>query len=320
MKVDKFIPPHPLNTAILFLVFNRLDTTKKIFEAIRQAKPPRLYVAADGARANLEGEVEKVQAVRNYVMQNIDWDCEVKTLFRDENLGSKYAPSSGITWFFENEEQGIILEDDCLPNQSFFWFCEELLDQYKNDLRVWHISGDNFQNGIERSDKSYYFSKFAHGWGWASWADRWRHCDVEMNSFSQFKKEGLITSIFSEIKDQRYWLNIFDLVFRKDWNTCWDYQWTYTILLNNGLSIVPNKNLVSNIGFGSHGTHTNDTNHPYANISSKEIIIPLVHPKFVIFNSSADSYETSVMYTKENLISRIFNKIVRMTTGKNIKK
>tara|TARA_B110000305_G_scaffold234728_1_gene293231 strand:+ start:741 stop:1691 length:951 start_codon:yes stop_codon:yes gene_type:complete len=314
MKVDKFTPPHPLNTAILFLVFNRLDTTKKIFEAIRQAKPPRLYVAADGARVNVEGDVEKVQAVRNYVMQNIDWDCEVKTLLRDENLGCKYANSSSITWFFENEEKGIILEDDCLPNQSFFWFCEELLERYEKDLRVWHISGNNFQNGIERSNKSYYFSKFPHIWGWASWANRWRHFDAEMNSFSQFKNEGLITSLFSEIKDQRYWLDIFDSVYKKEFNTSWDYQWVYTILSNNGLSIAPNKNLVSNIGFGSRSTHTHDTNHLHANIPSKEIIIPLVHPKFVLFNSRADSYETS----KGNLISRIINKIARMTIGKNI--
>ena len=314
MKVDKFTPPHPLNTAILLLVFNRLDTTKKIFEAIRQAKPPRLYVAASGARVNVEGDVEKVQAVRNYVMQNIDWDCEVKTLLRDENLGCKYANSSSITWFFENEEKGIILEDDCLPNQSFFWFCEELLERYEKDLRVWHISGNNFQNGIQRSNKSYYFSKFAHIWGWASWANRWRHFDAEMNSFSQFKNEGLITSLFSEIKDQRYWLDIFDSVYKKELNTSWCYPWAYTILSNNGLSIAPNKNLVSNIGFASRSTHTNDTNHPHANIPSKEIIIPLIHPKFVLFNSLADSYETS----KGNLISRIINKIARMTIGKNI--
>jgi hypothetical protein len=135
-----------------------------------------------------------------------------------------------------------------------------------------------------------------------------------MNSFSQFKNEGLITSLFSEIKDQRYWLDIFDSVYKKEFNTSWAYPWVYTILSNNGLSIAPNKNLVSNIGFASRSTHTNDTNHPHANIPSKEIIIPLVHPKFVLFNSPADSYET----LKGNLISRIINKIARMTIGKNI--
>ena len=156
----EFVPPHPLNTAVLFLIFNRLDTTKQVFEAIRQAKPPRLYIAADGARSSREGEAEKVQAVREYIIQNIDWECEVKTLFREQNLGCKYAVSGAIDWFFENEEMGIILEDDCLPSQSFFWFCEELLERYKDDMRVWHIGGSNFQNGIKRGDGDYYFSKY----------------------------------------------------------------------------------------------------------------------------------------------------------------
>ena len=131
---SKFTPPHPLNTAVLFLVFNRLDTTKQVFEAIQQAKPPRLYVAADGARELKEGEAEIVKAVREFVIQNIDWECEVKTLFREQNHGCKMAVSGAIDWFFANEEKGIILEDDCLPSQSFFWFCEELLYKYKDDM------------------------------------------------------------------------------------------------------------------------------------------------------------------------------------------
>ena len=314
MSIKKFIPPNPLNTAILFTVFNRLDTTKQIFEAIRQAKPPRLYVAADGARANQEDEVEKVQAVRNYIMKNIDWDCEVKTLFRDENLGPKYASVNAISWFFENEEKGIILEDDTLPCLSFFWFCEELLERYEKDLRVWHISGNNFLNGIKISDKSYYFSKNVSMWGWATWADRWSHNDVEMNSFSQFKEEGLITSIFSKKKVQRFWLYTFDLVFRKKFNNCWDFQWIYTILINGGLAIAPNKNLVSNIGFNSDAVHTTDINHIHANVPRKEMIIPLTHPKFFIFDSTADSYDNSVRFSKSNLIFRIFKRIIRSFT------
>ena len=135
LKIN-FIPPHPLNTAVLFLVFNRLDTTKQVFEAIRQAKPPRLYIAADGVREAKDGEDEKVKAVRDYITSNIDWECEVKTLFREQNFGCKMAVSGAIDWFFQNEEMGIILEDDCLPSQSFFWFCQDLLEKYKNDTRV----------------------------------------------------------------------------------------------------------------------------------------------------------------------------------------
>ena len=140
MAKSEFIPPHPLNTAVLFLVFNRPDTTRQVFEAIRKAKPPRLYVAADGPREDHPGEDEKVREIRDYVMNNIDWDCEIKTLFRDKNLGCKYAVSGAITWFFENEEMGIILEDDCLPSQSFFWYCEELLKKYKDIDTIMHIN------------------------------------------------------------------------------------------------------------------------------------------------------------------------------------
>ena len=163
----------PLNTAVLFLVFNRLDTTKQVFETIRQAKPQRLYIAADGARASRVGEAAQVQAVRDYVTSHVDWECEVKTLFREQNLGCKYAVSSAIAWFFENEEMGIILEDDCLPDPTFFNFCQELLARYRHDQRIGVISGDNFQFGHRRNDDSYYFSKYVHIWGWATWRDRW---------------------------------------------------------------------------------------------------------------------------------------------------
>jgi hypothetical protein len=175
-----FIPPHSLNTAVLFLVFNRLDTTKQVFEAIRQAEPPRLYVAADGARANKEGEADKAQAVRDYIMQNIDWEYEVKTLFQEENLGCKYAVSGAIDWFFENEEMGIILEDDCLPSQSFFWYCEELLKKYKDNTRVWHIGGTNTEIISKDILSSFYFSQLNNIWGWATWKSQIEsHIDIQ---------------------------------------------------------------------------------------------------------------------------------------------
>ena len=133
---------NPLITPVLFIVFNRLDKTRQVFEAIRQARPPFLYIASDGARFNKEGELEKVQAVRDFIIQNIDWKCEVKTLFRKKNLGCKYAVSGAISWFFNNVDQGIILEDDCLPSKSFFWYCEELLEKYKHDNSIYLISGE----------------------------------------------------------------------------------------------------------------------------------------------------------------------------------
>ena len=221
-----FVPPHPLNTAVLFLVFNRLDTTKQVFAAIREAKPPRLYVAADGARESKEGEDKKVKAVREYIISNIDWECEVKTLFREKNLGCGHAPASGITWFFENEEMGIILEDDCLPSQSFFWFCEELLERYKDDMRVWMIGGTTFKNIKYIDDEDYYFSKYTHIWGWASWASRWQYYDYNIKSFSKFKQNKYIENLFQTQEEQSFWMDALEKVSISKVNY-WDYQWVY---------------------------------------------------------------------------------------------
>jgi len=171
---QRFTAPHSRRTAVLFVVFNRLNTTKQVFAAIRKAKPYRLYVAADGPRVAKSGEVAKVKAVRDYVRENIDWDCEVKTLFRENNLGCKYAVSSAVDWFFENEEMGIILEDDCLPHPDFFDFCAKLLECHVHDDRVSVVTGNNFQNGIKRGGFAYYFSKYSHCWGWASWRRAWQ--------------------------------------------------------------------------------------------------------------------------------------------------
>lgn len=305
-----FNAPHPLNTAVLFLVFNRLDTTKQVFEKIRQAKPPRLYIAADGARESHENDSAKVEAVRNYLTNNIDWKCEVKTLFRDKNLGCKIAVSSAITWFFENEEMGIILEDDCLPSQSFFWYCEELLNKYKTDLRVWHISGDNFQNGISRGDGDYYFSKFSHVWGWASWADRWKNYDVEMNGFSIFKEGKYIENIFEQKSAQIYWTNVFTNISKGEIDT-WDYQWVYTVLSNSGFSILPNKNLISNIGFGNAATHTSSLESEFSKIQNEELTNPLRAPSLMMINRLADDLTTSKMFSNSNFASRVIRKIIR---------
>lgn len=306
----QFTAPHPLKTAVLFLVFNRLDTTKDVFQAIRQAKPPRLYIAGDGARADNDGDGRNVNAVRDYIMQNIDWGCEVKTLFRDSNLGCKYAVSGAITWFFENEENGIILEDDCLPSQSFFWFCEELLERYKNDMRVWHISGDNFQENIQRGDASYYFSQYNHIWGWASWANRWSMYDVEMKSFELFDSQKKIYSVFGAKDIQNYWLSIFRKVYLGQIDT-WDYQWTYTVLANSGLSVLPNKNLISNIGFGMDATHTKDLDSQHSKIPKADLTVPLRHPVFVIQDIEADIFTASRMFNHQTLVVRIFKRLIR---------
>ena len=220
------------NTPILFLIFNRPDTTKQVFESIRKARPNKLYLAADGPRASKLGEVDLCMQTRNIVSQ-IDWDCEIKTLFRDENLGCKIAVSSAIDWFFENEEQGIILEDDCLPHESFYGFCETLLNYYKNDGRVFHISGNNFQDGIIRGDGSFYFSKYNHIWGWATWKRAWKMYDVNLKFENEKEIEVFIKRNFEAKKEQLFWTKLYKNFIKSAIDT-WDYQWTYAIWKNNG--------------------------------------------------------------------------------------
>lgn len=306
-----------LNTAVLFLVFNRLDTTKQVFSAIRRAKPPKLYVAADGARQHKEEEAEKVAAVRDYILSNIDWECDVQTLFRDNNLGCKTAVSSAITWFFDHEEQGIILEDDCLPCQSFFWFCEELLNTYKSDMRVWHISGDNFQWGKKRGDGDYYFSKYNHIWGWATWADRWQHYDVNLDTLERFKQQNAINNIFEKGSEKQYWLNALTAVKSGKIDT-WDYQWSYCVFINSGLSILPNTNLIKNIGFGADATHTLDLESKLANIETEDINLPLQHPSFMLINQLADISTGVMLFSKRNPFLRVINKLMRLINGKEL--
>jgi len=274
-------------TPILFLIFNRPDTSERVFEAIRKAKPTRLYVAADGPREGNENDLLNCPKTRAVV--KVDWDCEVKLLFREQNLGCKQAVSQAITWFFEQEEQGIILEDDCLPHPSFFPYCETLLEYYKNEDRVMLISGDNFQNGKVIGDNSYYFSRYNHIWGWASWRRAWQHYDVDMKSFPEMKKQEFLNAIFPNKKVQDFWMQKFETSYNKQINT-WDYQWTYCVFKEKGISILPNTNLISNIGFGDNSTHTANINKRLANLPITEISFPLTHPAKIEINHKADMY------------------------------
>lgn len=271
---------------ILFIIFNRPDTTSQVFEAIRRYKPEKLYVAADGPRLEKVGELEKCNLVRS-IIDKVDWDCDVKTLFRDKNLGCKHAVSSAISWFFENEEEGIILEDDCLPSASFFNFCENMLAKYRDDKNVMIVSGSNFQDGIKRSDASYYFSKCCHIWGWASWRRVWNQYDIEMKTFPQFVKSNQIQQIFNHPSVQWYWLKMLYRAYNGEINT-WDYQFNYAVWSNNGINIIPNSNLVSNIGFGEDSTHTNFA--ASGCVKQLEEIDEILHPDSIKVCDVADKY------------------------------
>ncbi len=260
---------------ILFIIFNRPDTTQIVFDQLKKIKPKKLYVAADGPRRSKVGEAEKCTLTRN-IINMINWDCEVKKLFNDENLGCKKAVSNAITWFFENEEQGIILEDDVVPNQSFFYFCSELLEYYKDDNSVMHISGNNFFYNKIKLSTSYYFSIYPHIWGWATWRRAWKLFNPDIPDFPEYKSENLISNTLNQSKEKKYWLRKFELVYNNQVDT-WDYQWLYTIWKNRGLCITPAKNLATNIGFGEDATHTVNRNSKLADLPAEEIL-SIIHP------------------------------------------
>ncbi len=281
------------NTPIAFLIFNRPHLTKEVFEAIRQAKPQKLLVVADGAR--FPEEAEKCQKAREIINQ-VDWECEVLTNFSDVNLGCKQRISSGLDWVFSEVEEAIILEDDCLPTASFFDFCQSLLERYRYDERIMHISGNNFQDGQSRNDFSYYLSKYTHIWGWASWRRAWKHYDVTLKTWPQYKKSSMIGSICESAYEQKYWADIFENVFNNSIDA-WGYQWLYTCWFQSGLSVIPNSNLVSNIGFGLDATHTKGDSF-LSRLPTKDIW-NIKHPSFILRDSIADNYTLDYHYGGE---------------------
>ncbi len=282
-------PTEPLHTPVLLLIFNRPHTTQKVFDRIRQVKPQKLYVAADGPRPGNAADAERCAETRRIVEQ-VDWDCEVKTLFQVENQGCGVAPSKSITWLFENEETGIILEDDCVPSQSFFWFCQEVLERYKHDTRVMHVSGNNYLNGWRRdNDYSYYFSDKVNSWGWATWRRAWQHYDFNISSYPELKEKGYLSGLFLNKIEEAYRLSKLDETYTNiQKGDVWDYQWEFTVYSNSGLCIVPEVNLVRNIGFGEDATHTFNLHDKKAKIKEQEIAFPLRHPKFVIRDIESD--------------------------------
>lgn len=277
-----------VESPILFLVFNRPDVTALVFNEIKKAKPKKLYVAADGARH--DEELNKCNIVRE-IATNIDWNCELLTLFRDENLGCKYAISSAISWFFENEEQGIILEDDCLPSNDFFRFCDEMLEHYKDETKVRFIGGSNFQFGSKRGNASYYFSNLSHVWGWASWRRVWNEYDVELVKLKDLDHYEIFNSIFNNPFLASDWYEIIQKLYNNEIDT-WDYQLSITNLFSGGLSVIPNANLISNIGFGNDATHTFSAN-GFENISYGELDTIIIHPVSFLPEKAADFFTLS---------------------------
>lgn len=277
-------------------------------------KPSQLFIAADGPRSNRLDEAQKCKEVRD-IVKAVDWECELHTRFSDTNLGLKIAVSSAITWFFEHVESGIILEDDCLPTRSFFNFCKIMLEKYRDDDRIFHITGNNFQFGTYYGESSYYFSKIPAIWGWATWRRAWNFFDGDVTTFEAFKEQRIIENIFPNKNTQRFWLDKIEAT--KRGNDSWGFPWVYTVLSNNGLCITPNHNLVSNCGFGPDAVHATDPTSRFSNIPVEELG-DLKHPLFPIPNVDADDKFTALLSSEQmvfpNMAAR-FKHIARQSLG-----
>lgn len=280
---------------ILFTVFNRPEPTEKVFQKIRQQKPLYLYIAADGPRAHVPTDAENCTKTRA-IMDNIDWPCTVKTRYLDTNLGCGKAISQAITWFFEQVEYGVILEDDCLPEDSFFPYCAILLDHYKDDPRIGVINGNSFLPETYDIPHSYYFSMFPHVWGWASWRRVWEHYDFTMPDWPERKKHAWLTTVFETWTARYYWKHILDAVYTRKLDT-WDYQLAFTCFKNTLLCIVPKRNLITNIGFGiPNATHTQNKQNKWAAMQVFPMSFPLQHPDSMRQDPTYDTYTQQQLF------------------------
>lgn len=310
-----------LTTPVLFMIFSRPETTRQVFEVIRMARPTRLYVAADGPRSNKIGEAAKCEEAKS-IIDGVDWECEVHTLYRTENLGLGQALSSAITWFFEHEEEGIILEDDCLPSMSFFTFSSQLLEKYRDDARVMEIGGNNFEGSTQPDEYSYRFSNLTYIWGWATWRRAWKLFDFKMNHYPEVNIKQYLAGAFGSIYERDYYNYVFKKMHQGDEKissrTIWSYQWQFACKINSGLIIVPNRNLIKNLGFGEYATNTLNPTAVGYDLSVEFMEFPLRHPELIMVDNERESQVFKLVCTSPS--SRIKSRIKNVLPDKVVDK
>ncbi|MDL0082069.1 methyltransferase FkbM [Helicobacter sp. XJK30-2] len=317
-------PIYRCQNAVLLLFFNRLDTTLAVLAQIAKVQPKVIYLAQDGARD--DKELAQAALLRRRVIEHITWECKIHTRFLDTNLGCKLAVSSAISWFFSQEKQGIILEDDCLPSISFFRFCDELLERYSNEQKVFMISGwsglDFAKNtSVEtlhpkaQLQEDYFFSKYPHIWGWASWARAWQKYQLE---FSDFEAEFRLLDNFYSVKEKRYWYKILKAYAQGKINT-WDYPLAYSVWKHKGLCIYPKNNMIKNIGFNrDDATHTTGES-KFATMPSYELAFPIIHPS----STQAHAIDTTafhIAFHQPSIYARIAKKLTKLFKASTIPK
>jgi hypothetical protein len=300
-----------MHTPVLLNVFNRPGCTRKVFQQIRKARPKQLFISADGPRADVPGEADRCAEVRN-IVTGIDWDCDCKTLFRDQNFGCARSVSGAITWLFESVDRGIILEDDTLPSDSFFEFTAALLAHYEDHPEVMHIAGTNITPKPD-AKQSYLFSRLIPVWGWATWKRAWQHFDFDMSAWQEVKADISRNNVFGNMTAE--YLQILDRCYNQDLRA-WGPKWSYSCLAQNGLSIIPKLNLVDNIGYGVGAVHTKQARNPFAHIKRAEMAVEMAHPSTKETDPSFDEFFMFYLFSenrkKPDLLARTRHKLEKL--------
>lgn len=289
-----------LATPVVLIVFKRADCTARMIEAVRKARPRRLWVVADGPRADRPGEREQVVEVRRVVEASIDWPCELRRIYSEKNLGCARNVVSGLNAVFREEREAIIVEDDCVPHPSFFRFCAEMLTRYRSETRIAHVGGNNFQP--RPSPRTYYFSRYNHIWGWATWRRAWDQYDEKLSDWSAVRNTSWLRDYLGDKGAADYWRSIFDAVASGEIDT-WDYQWTYTLWRRDWLAVVPGVNLVENIGFNGSGAHLSSRDKWIAR-PMQSVVFPLEHPRDLVRDRAADRCTEKLVFSG-GLLKRI---------------
>lgn len=296
-----------MNTPILFITFNRPDTTNAVFDVIRAVKPKRLIISSDGPRENVPDDVDKVMACRSlFTDENIDWDCNITRLYNESNKGCALGVSEAISQAFELEEKLIILEDDVVPDPSFFSFCTKMLHKYENNQNVMHISGTRWNPEFSVNDEDHFFSTIGHIWGWATWRRSWKKYDYELVGLDQLRAEDKIFQLFKDRKISDFWLKHFEMMKGPSKKT-WDYQWQFTLFYSSGLAVVPNVNMISNIGTDGVHYQGEPTEHHYQPLEKwhDKNSFPIIQP-----NKDFERYHMRDRFMKKDpLMIRILRRI-----------
>lgn len=287
--------------AVLLIFFNRPDCAERSLAAIRAARPRRLYLVTDAPRPDVATDHTRCAATRELVERGVDWPCEVFKNYAPTNLGPQLRIVSGITWLFDHEERAIILEEDCVPDVTFFKFCEELLDRYADDTRVGMISGDQFVPGGWPTADSYRFVRLSQIWGWATWRRAWKNFDEHMALWPDAAHRGFLTKIFRLRRDRKYWHKRLAQCHRGEL-TVWDYQWAFARWAHDQLGIIPSRNLVSYIGFRPDALHTVGP-HPCADLPTVPMVFPLRHPISVVADHALDAATARLLFYEGNWFS-----------------